>query len=144
MATTMNSTIRMPAMAFRRRCTLSILSHSLRNASSSSCLMFTVNVILGWIVSHGLYHMANDIVNTVHRAVRSTLIMLRLARTGRELRTRNRNFTVLARRPHARLRALLLLHRRQPSCLHKSHTHSPLHTFLTRRQIPAIASLGST
>ena len=51
-------------------------------------------------------------------------LTLRLARSGRELRTRDRNFPVLARRPHARLRALLLLHRRQPSCLHESHTVS--------------------
>ena len=47
--------------------------------------------------------------------------ILRPARVGRKLSTRNRNFTVLARRPHARLRALLLLHRRQSSCLDESH-----------------------
>ena len=49
-----------------------------------------------------MYHMANDIVNNVHRAVKATLMMLRPARGGRKLRAWNRDFPVLARRPHAR------------------------------------------
>ena len=64
---------------------------------------------------------------------------LRSARGGRKLRTRDRNFTVLARWSHASLSALLLLHRRQPSCLHESHTISfspPIIPQTIRRRLP--------
>ncbi len=64
---------------------------------------------------------------------------LRPARGGRELRTRDRNFTVLARRPHARLRALLLPHRRKSSCLDESHditSHAAVSMLLCQRVLP--------